>query len=146
MSTPEGTFYLFCESQGPKNSGRTYTHEIHAPLIDPQVRQLARQTVGTFNSVLLAMSWKENQRRFLPNHQRTRRPTARLTKDLSFLPLRGPGLFDPSPSGYKVQLNLKFPVGPQNRDEGDPLFWTKKVRSMQGHRTNFLRVPGASGA
>ena len=25
-------------------------------------------------------------------------------------------------------VNLKFPVGPQNRDEGDPLFWTKKVR------------------
>ena len=25
-------------------------------------------------------------------------------------------------------VNLKFPVGSQNRDEGDPLFVTKKVR------------------
>jgi hypothetical protein len=50
------------------------------------------------------------------------------------------------PANWTLQVNLKFPVGPQNRDEGDPLFRTKKVRSMQGHRTNFLRVPGASGA
>ena len=46
----------------------------------------------------------------------------------------------------RIALSPELSVGREDRDEGDPLFWTKKVRWMQGHRTNFLRVPGASGA
>lgn len=48
--------------------------------------------------------------------------------------------------GFAVDpVNLQFPVGQQNRDEGDPLFWTKKVRDPSlnsGYKWEFRVYTG----